>query len=121
MLKTKKCNNRKEFYFLGIKIGSHKINPKKANSVFTENNNIDIFDGLNCILSIVGAKYMVTPDSGWVVKTASVDALKRCIIQILNDTEKIKEMGIKARELYLKTSTKSIYKQNLLAYIKRYL
>lgn len=69
----------------------------------------------------VGAKYMVTPETGWIVKTASVDDIKRCVIEILNNPEKLKDMGMKARKLYLKTATIDIYKHNLFNIIKRYL
>jgi acetyltransferase-like isoleucine patch superfamily enzyme len=61
MLKIKRNNNRIEFYFLGIKIGSHKINQKGIN------NNIDIVAGLKHTLNIDGEN-----------NTIKIESLKLC-------------------------------------------
>lgn len=61
----------------------------------------------------VGAKYMVKENTGWIVKTGDVVSLKNCIETILDNPKRLPEMGLAAREMYLKTSTPEIYKEKL--------
>ncbi len=65
----------------------------------------------------VGAKYMVNKNTGWIVKTGDVESLRNCIEDIIAHPECLYEKGKAAREIYLKTSTIEIYKQNLLKII----
>ena len=65
----------------------------------------------------VGAKYLVTPDTGWVVKTGDIESLKKCIEKILDNKFDLIYMGKKAREMYLNTSSLEIYKKEILKII----
>lgn len=66
----------------------------------------------------IGAKYIVTPECGWCVKTGSVEALKNVYEQILTLNIDLQQMGKKARERYLETSTYEIYERNFLKVVK---
>lgn len=61
----------------------------------------------------VGAKYIVSSDSGFIVDTGSVSSLKNAISFFINNPNKIKEMGKNARRNYEKTSTMKIYEKNI--------
>lgn len=62
----------------------------------------------------IGAKYIVTPESGWVVKTGDVDSLKHVFEEIVNNPNLLKQMGQLSRKRYEETSTYEIYTKNLL-------
>jgi len=61
----------------------------------------------------VGAKYMVTNQTGWIVKTGDIVTLKECIKNIINNPDNLTKMGFYAREMYLKTSTPEIYEKKI--------
>ena len=66
----------------------------------------------------VGAKYMITHDTGWIVQSGSSEELKKCIEEIINNPTQLKIMGENARAKYLETSTEEIYKAKLLEIIE---
>lgn len=57
----------------------------------------------------VGAKYLVNDSNGWIVKTGDIDSLKQAYIDIIDNAEKLCEMGENARIEYEKTSTFSAF------------
>lgn len=62
----------------------------------------------------IGAKYLITPECGWIVKTGDKEALKTVFEDIVNNPTQLKNMGIVSRRRYEETSTYRIYSQNLL-------
>ncbi|MGN1154120.1 MAG: glycosyltransferase family 4 protein [Candidatus Gastranaerophilaceae bacterium] len=66
----------------------------------------------------VGAKYMITHNTGWIVQSGSSEELKNCIEEIINNPTQLKIMGENARAKYLETSTEEIYKAKLLEIIE---
>lgn len=62
----------------------------------------------------IGAKYLVTPSCGWIIKTGSKDALKKVYEEIVRNPHQLKIMGEVARKRYEETSTYQIYTKNLL-------
>lgn len=53
----------------------------------------------------VGAKYLVNKNTGWVVNADDTDSLAKAYIDIIDNTDKLCEMGESARLEYLRTST----------------
>jgi len=62
----------------------------------------------------IGAKYVVTDDSGWIIPTGDVDAMCAAYINAFNNIDVLHEMGKKSRQNYLQTSTYEIYEKNIL-------
>ena len=69
----------------------------------------------------VGAKYMITTETGWIVETGDIKSLTDCVASIIRNPEQLIKMQIKTREMYLKTSTEEIYKENLFKIINFHL
>lgn len=59
----------------------------------------------------IGAKYILDENSGWLVKTGSVDSLKNAFIQAYKNKNKLDAMGANSRNNYLQTSTYEIYEK----------
>lgn len=122
------CKDNTNIHFLGTLYNLKRLDAFEENNVF-------VVPSLNesssrvtleaCMMGRpvivtenVGAKYMITHDNGWIVKTGSDDAIKDCIKHILNAPDRLVEMGKCARQKYLETSTREIYANNLLSIIQ---
>lgn len=66
----------------------------------------------------VGAKYLITPECGWCIRTGQVEALRKIYEQILLTDQNLQKMGEEARKRYLETSTYEIYERNFLETIR---
>jgi glycosyltransferase involved in cell wall biosynthesis len=69
----------------------------------------------------IGAKYLITPENGWVFKTDSVESLKtvyETIISNPDSLEKLEKMGEESRKKYTETSTFDIYRKNILSMVE---
>ncbi|EAL9091145.1 glycosyltransferase, partial [Campylobacter jejuni] len=66
----------------------------------------------------IGAKYILDENSGWLVKTGSVDSLKNAFIQAYKNKNKLDAMGANSRNNYLQTSTYEIYEKNILKMVR---
>lgn len=66
----------------------------------------------------VGAKYIVKEETGWIVKTGDVDALREMYMKICDAKNKLSRFGKSAREEYLRTSTFDIFNGNIVAMAK---
>ena len=61
----------------------------------------------------VGAKYIVTPDSGYIVKTGDVISLQKSIINLIDDKSNLKRMGECSRRNYEKFASIESYTKKL--------
>lgn len=66
----------------------------------------------------VGAKYVVTPDNGIVVKTGSVEDLSNALKYFVDHVDKLDELGKVSRKIYENTSNMEIYSANILKMIE---
>ena len=67
----------------------------------------------------VGAKYLINRNSGFLFEKENVNELSEIIKKIIDDNVDIAQMGICAREEYLKTSTIEIYEKNILDMVNK--
>lgn len=66
----------------------------------------------------VGAKYLVTNDSGWIVETGNIQALRAVFREVIDHPEGLHAKGLQSRANYLSTSTYEVYEQNVLQMVK---
>lgn len=66
----------------------------------------------------IGAKYVVSKNSGWIVKTANVISLKNALIEAYTQWDNLCQIGHESRENYLRTSTYEIYEKNILKMVE---
>lgn len=62
----------------------------------------------------IGAKYIVTPNNGWIFETGNTIQLKQIYRDVLKKKQHLKTMGNHSRKIYLQTSTYEVYKRNIL-------
>lgn len=68
----------------------------------------------------VGAKYMVSKENGFIVKTKDVDDLSRAMRYFIEQSEKIDKMGQISRKHYEQFASMEIYTKNISALANRY-
>ncbi len=67
----------------------------------------------------VGAKYMVTPDNGYVVQTSSAQSLADALIKMLDKSQnELESMGKKSREMYDEFASMSFYEKSILKMVE---
>lgn len=62
----------------------------------------------------VGAKYIVTKESGWILETMNVETLQGVMEDIVRNPERLIQMGIVSRKNYERTSSYSVVKDRLI-------
>lgn len=67
----------------------------------------------------VGAKYMVHSDNGIVVKTGDADSLKDAIMKMIDQKDRLKEMGERSRAYYEEMANMDTYRKELGELFKR--
>ena len=68
----------------------------------------------------VGAKYMVTKNNGFIVKTKDIDDLSKAMAYFIENKDKIDVMGEYSRRVYEQFATMEIYSQNIMQLADRY-
>ena len=61
----------------------------------------------------VGAKYMVMPDNGMIVKTGDVGSLREAIVKMINNKGRLAEMGKRSRLYYDEKANMDIYRKEM--------
>lgn len=61
----------------------------------------------------IGAKYIVSKDNGWIVKTGDEHALADVYRQIAEQPERLEKMGECSRDAYLSKATITLYNKNI--------
>ena len=65
----------------------------------------------------VGAKYIVTPESGWIIQPDSVQELEKAIQTAVDNAKQLEIMGCNSRKNYLRTSTIDRYEKAIVGMI----
>ncbi|NCU28271.1 MAG: glycosyltransferase [Candidatus Moranbacteria bacterium] len=120
-----KTNNIKEVVWFGLITDSEKkIELFSQISIFVTVSRDDpaplvvaeasMLGRASIISNNVGSDYLIDKDSGFVVETENVEQLKNTMMKIIDNPEMLVQMGKRAREKYLETSTMEIFSKNLI-------
>jgi len=69
----------------------------------------------------VGAKYMVTEENGIIVKTNDADSLKNAIVSIIDNKDRLPEMGGASRRMYDEYASMERHRSDIGSMVLRYL
>ncbi|MCL2607817.1 MAG: glycosyltransferase [Methanomassiliicoccaceae archaeon] len=69
----------------------------------------------------VGAKYMVTNETGIIVKTADTDSLKNAIMTMIDNVAKLPEMGRASRKMYERYASMDKHRSDLESMVRSYI